>query len=159
MQKISEIISKVIQLLLIILICMLVIFTFIQVLSRFILKMPIAWSEEIIRMNFVWLIFLGAAIGVKEKTHLALDIVTSSLNGKFKFYMNILVLIIMIVTSGVLFFAGLDYVIRNIDKTAVTMNVPSNIVYISAPISALIIIFFIVEKVVMEIKIFKKRSA
>src|SRR5512137_478753 len=47
---------------------------FLQVLSRFVFKYPLPWTEEVSRIAFVYSIFVGATIAVREKTHLNIDV-------------------------------------------------------------------------------------
>jgi TRAP-type C4-dicarboxylate transport system permease small subunit len=126
--------------------------TFLQVLCRFVIHVPVVWSEELVRMSFVWMIFLGAAIALKEGAHLTLDMLVSTLNVKGQYVMRMVVLIIIFIAAGFMCYAGFSYVIRNIGKTAVTMPIPSNCVYISAPISALLMMFFSAEQFIGQIK-------
>ncbi len=48
---------------------------FLQVLSRFIFKYPLPWTEEVSRLAFVYSIFVGAVIAVRDKTHLNIDVI------------------------------------------------------------------------------------
>ena len=53
-------------------ICLIVL---VQVVARFVLKIPTPWSEELARYLLVVLTFLGASISIREESHLiALDI-------------------------------------------------------------------------------------
>ena len=55
-----------------VLVCLIVL---IQVVGRFLLKIPTPWSEELARYLLVILVFLGTTVSIKEKSHLiALDI-------------------------------------------------------------------------------------
>ena len=58
--------------------------TFLQVVFRFILKSPLAWSQDVIRLCFTYLVFLGAAWCVREKAHLNIDVVISCLKPKLR---------------------------------------------------------------------------
>ena len=40
--------------------------TFLQVLCRFVLKSPLPWSTDILRLAFTYLVFWGAAWCVRE---------------------------------------------------------------------------------------------
>lgn len=148
MKKISEKLSKIINIILFLLITVLVGVTFLQVLGRFVFKIPIVWTEELARICFVWLTFIGAAIAVREGTHLNLDMLISQLSGKLAFILHMLILIVTLIVSVILTFAGSNYVIRNTGKTAVTMPIPSNVVYIAAPIAGIIIFWFTVEQII-----------
>jgi TRAP-type C4-dicarboxylate transport system permease small subunit len=46
---------------------------FLQVLIRFVFKFPIPWTEEVSRIAFVYIIFVGATIAVREKAHINVD--------------------------------------------------------------------------------------
>ena len=48
---------------------------FMQVFTRFILGSPWKWTDEVCRYSLVWLTMLGAALGVKRHSHLAIDAV------------------------------------------------------------------------------------
>ena len=146
-KKLSGLMGKCIAGCLFVAIAVLVCVTFMQVMCRFVLKIPVAWSEEVARMSFVWLIFLGAAIAVKEGTHLVLDMVTSMVGPRLRTVMEYWVLLFMLVSSGVIFYAGSNYCMRAIGKTAVTMQIPANAVYMAVPISAALMMFFAFEKI------------
>lgn len=158
MKTISDLLSKVICGMLLVFLIVLVVVTFLQVLCRFVIRIPVVWSEEVVRMSFVWLIFLGAAIAIKEGTHLTLDMLVSAFSEKGQQFMRIIVLIIILIAAGALLYAGSSYVIRNIGITAVTMPIPSNFVYVSAPISALLMIFFSIEQLTNQIKAYFKKG-
>jgi TRAP-type transport system small permease protein len=50
-----------------------------QICSRWFAFIPRAlWTEEISRFLLIWVIFLGAAIGVRERTHFILEILGES---------------------------------------------------------------------------------
>ena len=44
---------------------------FLQVLCRFIFHVPVPWSEEAMRVLFIWGTFLGASLAVKQGAHLS----------------------------------------------------------------------------------------
>jgi TRAP-type transport system small permease protein len=46
-----------------------------QILCRFVLSISVPWTEEVSRLLFVWLAFLGAAVGVREGTMIVIDTV------------------------------------------------------------------------------------
>lgn len=41
-----------------------------QVASRFLLKLPLAWSEEVSRFLFIWFCWVGASYGAHEYLHI-----------------------------------------------------------------------------------------
>ena len=51
-----------------------------QVLCRYVLKMPLAWSEELVRLAYIAVSFSGASIAVRENTHISINILPSIIN-------------------------------------------------------------------------------
>ena len=50
-----------------------------QVVTRYILKVPLPWSEEIARYLFLWLTWVGASYATKERKHVSIDLVYEKL--------------------------------------------------------------------------------
>ena len=40
-----------------------------QIVLRFVFEMGFAWTEEIARVMFIWVIFLGAVVGMRRHLH------------------------------------------------------------------------------------------
>ncbi len=55
--------------------------TFVNVTGRYVFKKSIFFSEELARFLFVWVVFLGAAIIIKDKGHVAVTLLTDKLRG------------------------------------------------------------------------------
>lgn len=53
---------------------------FIQVIFRYALHQPLAWSEELARFLFVVCTFLGAAIATKERGHIEINFMEMTIN-------------------------------------------------------------------------------
>ena len=147
MEKVSAFMTKVINFLLIVFVSLLVAVTFIQVLCRFVFKIPVSWTEELVRMNFVWLIFL------------VMDVFTGNFKGKGKLILNVAILLMIIAIFAVLFVSGTQYCLRSVGKSAVTMPIPANCVYISAPVASLAAIFFAIERIRNEFAEYKEGKA
>ena len=44
-----------------------------QVFMRYVLNMPLIWSEEFARYLFVWVAFIGAGYGVRRGIHISME--------------------------------------------------------------------------------------
>lgn len=55
-----------------------------QVLTRYVLKFGVPWTDEAARFLFLWSTFLGAAIAQRSNTHIRVSILTDRLKGKAK---------------------------------------------------------------------------
>ena len=53
-----------------------IVVTFAQVVCRYVFQAPLPWSEELARYCFVWIVFLGATLGLEKGVHIGVDILT-----------------------------------------------------------------------------------
>lgn len=54
------------------------------VLTRYVTQQPAAWSGEVAGIAFAWLVFVGAAAGVKYGAHMAIDMLVVRLPAKLR---------------------------------------------------------------------------
>ncbi|MDR1534810.1 MAG: TRAP transporter small permease [Planctomycetota bacterium] len=144
----SALLAKGISFFLFVFMSILIIVTFLQVFFRFVVHFPAVWTEEVARMSFAWLIFLGSAVAVREGTHLTLDMLAAALPPRLRSIPRYWVLFLVLALSGVVSYAGASYCVRSAGKTAVTLPIPSNCVYLAVPVSGTIMIFFALEKLI-----------
>lgn len=146
MKKISEKIEKLINYMLIILMSVLAISTILQVLSRFILKAPIIWTEEVTRTAFIWIALLGSTLATKYDKHLALDFLSNKVPESILYYIRLLVHAIMIIVSFIFIFGGWSFIQKNISRVSITTGMPMYYTYFSLPFAGVITLFFLIEK-------------
>lgn len=81
-----------------------------QVGSRWIPLIPRAlWTEEISRFLLVWVIFLGGAIGVRERSHFVLEVLTPHSSPLVNQLWEAFVIILELAFCGIFFFRGFSY--------------------------------------------------
>lgn len=47
----------------------------VHVFFRYVVKSPLTWSEEATRYLFIWFVFLGISYGIKNDTHIRVNII------------------------------------------------------------------------------------
>lgn len=76
--------TSVIEYLIATMVAILSVIVLLQVVFRYGLNSPLAWTEEMSRFLLIWIVLLGAAIGIKRKSHFSVDIVTRKLPDKLR---------------------------------------------------------------------------
>jgi TRAP-type C4-dicarboxylate transport system permease small subunit len=64
---------KIPEVLLAVLIAVLVIFLTASVIGRYVFDIGLSWSDEASRLLFIWVVFLGFAVGVRHRAHIGVD--------------------------------------------------------------------------------------
>ena len=129
----------------------LTIMVFLQVLYRYVLHSPLAWSEEFAMFLFQWCIFIGAALAIRHGYHFHVDLVTSRLSGKWKSALQMLSSAIIFVVAYTMVHMGINMVLSN-EYIYPTLQIRVSYAYLAFPVSGVLIIIYQVPILVREIK-------
>jgi len=110
--------------------------TALQVVCRFILKMPLAWSDELGTFSFVWFALLGAAVAVREKAHIGVDAVTRLLPARHQSLIALGTLFLVQLFLVCLAKFGIDLLLRIGDQRSSGLQIEIFWLYLSLPVSA-----------------------
>lgn len=114
-----------------------------QVFFRYVLNSPLIWSEELARYLFVWITFLGAGYGVKNKLHVEMGIVFNKLPLIWKkivqVFINLSVMASYIfIIPGAVKFMKIQHPI-----SATTLDIPLSFLFAAAPVGCSLLVFFL----------------
>lgn len=77
-----------------------------QVLTRFVLHQPAAWTEALTRVLLVWMVCLGAALAVRVGALVTFDVLRNIGGGRFGKFFQLVGLAFSILFFSVLAFSG-----------------------------------------------------
>lgn len=82
MDKLTKAITKALEKILIVLMAVIVIDVSWQIFTRFVLRDPSSFSEELAGFLLIWIGLLGASYALYTRVHLGIDILTAKLEVK-----------------------------------------------------------------------------
>ena len=116
-----------------------------QIVSRYTALIPSwIWTEELSRFLFIWMIMLGAMIGIREHTHFEVD-VWPELSPRAD------ALLKMVAGFGVLVFAlvfvwwGIQFVRFGWDQTSELADLPMPFIFVAWPLTGITWLAFLGE--------------
>ena len=112
------------------------------VFSRYVLVRTFTWYDEIARGCFVWLTFLGAAVGVKRQAHFRLHILVDRLSPRLRQATVILLPLVVIIFAGVLIQQGLVFLELGKFQQTPVMGLPKTWIYVAIPIGGALMILY-----------------
>ena len=112
------------------------------VFSRYVMVRTFTWYDEIARGCFVWLTFLGAAVGVKRAAHFRLHILVDRLPPRFRQGAEILLPLAVIIFAGVLIQQGLVFLELGKFQQTPVMGLPKMWIYVAIPIGGALMILY-----------------
>ena len=135
-----------------VLVVALAVVVFLQVFNRFVLKAPLAWSEDLAMLLFQWVAFLGAAVGVKRMRHFGIELVVRKLSEKSRHWIEILVPFIVGIVAVTMITEGYKLIQFNINRIYSSMDLSYIWAYLPIPLSGVLIIIFLIQQEVRRLK-------
>ena len=133
--------------------------TFLQVLSRYVLKAPFPWSQDVLRIAFAWMVFWGAAWCVKERGHLCVDALLSTFPKKLRTAVEIVINIVLCGFFVFLVIYGGKFAITGLTQMAPYLPIPMTLYYASIPSAAAVMLYYMVQVIFEDIcSLFKKEE-
>jgi len=116
-----------------------------QVFTRFILRNPSSYTEELARYLLIWGGLLTAAYIVSTRMHLAIDILHDRMSPALRRLTDLLIQsLIFLFALSVLVIGGVKLVLITLylDQTSAALQIPVGYVYTVLPLSGLIIMVY-----------------
>ena len=126
-----------------------------QVFTRFVIKNPSSWTEELAIFLLIWIGLLGSAVALKYKAHLGIDIIVSRLSpAKQKAVGLFVCACIAFFCIAVLLFGGIKLVavVLMNNQLSPALQIKMGYVYLALPISGIFMLIYTIELAVEVIK-------
>ena len=141
----TGLLDKLVKLLITSCLAMMVIVVTWQVISRYALGDPSAWTEEVARMLLIWVGLLGGVYAYREKAHLGLDLLRQKVGAIGHQRLNIIsdiccglfALTVLVIGGGSL--VQLTWELR---QTTAALGIPMAWVYVVLPLSGVLIVYY-----------------
>jgi TRAP-type C4-dicarboxylate transport system permease small subunit len=123
----------------------LAVIVFIQVFNRFVLKTPLAWSEDLAMLLFQWVVFVGAALGVKRMRHFGIELVVRQLPERIRHRVELLTPIVMAIVALVMIVQGWTILGLNRNRIYATMDLSYTWAFLPIPLSGVLILIYLIQ--------------
>lgn len=116
-----------------------------QVFTRFVLRQPSSFTEELARYMMIWVGLLGSAYATGKKSHLALDLLTARLGGARKRLSEFVVHSIVLLFALAVMVGGggrLVWIQLSLGQQSAALQWKLGYVYLAVPIAGVLIVFY-----------------
>lgn len=114
-----------------------------QVFTRYVLKNPSTWSEELVSYLFAWMSLLGASIVTSESGHMNIPVLVDRLNPQMRSYMRILhELIALLFSLAILVYGGWQISRLAMGQMTSSLGVTVGIFYFVMPLCGVLNIIY-----------------
>jgi len=145
LNRICFYVDKVLEWLLVVIIGVMVINVLWQVFTRFVIRDPSTYTEELARFLLIWVALFGASYAVSKRLHLAIDYFTLKFTGKTKLYSRLFIdfcvfmfALFAMVVGGI----RLVTLTLTLEQVSAALQIKLGYVYLVLPLSGFLIMFY-----------------
>jgi len=136
LQRISDILNRITEGILIIVLSGMAVVVFLQVIFRYVLNLPLFWTEELARYCLVWASLLGSAVAVKRGQHIAVTIFMERLPPALRRGLTMMALISVAAILTIILWGGIQLVAITRAQISPALRVSMSVPYLAVPVGA-----------------------
>lgn len=118
-----------------------------QVVFRYVIAAPLPWSEELARYCFVWIVFLGGAVGLSRGIHLGVDLLVNMLPEAGRRGFEALTSVLIACFAVTVIYASVPVLEMNMFQRSPALGAQMTWIYIAIPVSMGLIFLICAERV------------
>jgi TRAP-type C4-dicarboxylate transport system permease small subunit len=124
-----------------------------QIIARFTELIPHwIWTEEMARFLFIWMVMLGAMIGVRDASHFECD-VWPELKPRANALLRIVSTVFVLLFALVFVWYGIRFVQFGWDQTSELADMPMTWIFIAWPLTGITWLLFGTERILEDLRI------
>jgi len=143
--RVLTLVEKTLELICTVFVGAIVLVLFYAVVMRYVFHMPPAWSIEVSRFMFLWMVMFGAALVTREKSHIKIDFIVNWLPLKVRFLWINLLRLVMLAFCGVLIYYGVKILPIVGQANTPTLEMSMGWLYASVPAGGFLMGVYILE--------------
>ena len=122
-----------------------------QIVTRFIFRDPLFWTEEAARYLFVWLVAIGSAECVRNRSHIAMDVFTTLLPPRPRLILSIVLNTAIVAALLFLCWYGFFGTLRAHRVMSVAVGVQESLLYGALPVGAALLAIRMVAVIIGDV--------
>ena len=130
----------------------------IEVIARYVFHRPLLWTEEVAKLAFTWLAFLGAAIAARHNEHIRVETLVEFLPARIRHGVAILTRGACVMFLAIVAVYSTLFMISEIDSTSAAMEISKAWWVLPIPISTALICMYMLKDLVTVIRDRRERA-
>jgi TRAP-type C4-dicarboxylate transport system permease small subunit len=128
-----------------------------QIVMRYVVSMPLSWSEELALLAFGWVTLLTTALAVRSATHVRMAALDAILPPTPRKALAVAISLAVAALGIYIALGGWEYVAMSIGMTSAAVAYPISWQNLGAPVCGILLCLFSLEQIYLQL--FKKISS
>ncbi len=129
-----------------------VVLTLLQVTSRYALQSPYPWTEELARIDLIYLTFFGSIVAFQRREHLKIDILVHALPQGSRRWLRVIVDMASTLVLGVVVWQGAPLLHKFWPMLSAALNWPTTVFYFPVVFACLVMLIYTAQDLVAAIR-------
>ena len=143
MDAIRKPVNKLVEIMSIVIMAILVLLVTWQVAVRYLFSNPSAWTEQLSRYTFVWLVLVNAAYIFGKREHMNIGFIVGKFGPRMKLVCGVFTeTVILLFALSVLAIGGISAVKLAASQTDAALGISMGFVYMAMPVSGVLTTFY-----------------
>ena len=125
---------------------LMVVVVFAQVVAR-LTAGSITWSEELARYIMIYLTYVGASVGVKRKSHIAIEFINGRIPRRAEDTVDIVANLLCLFSCAIMFRYGIRLVDLTMAQKTPAMQIPMGVAYFSMVLGSLLMVIHFITNI------------
>lgn len=119
------------------LLVLLVLDVWLGVLVRYVIPLPLTFTEELARYLMIWMALLAVSSGITHREHIGVEFVFGRLPAPLRRWLAVTFNVIAFVFFFALFWYGIGFTVRGFSRLTMIYSIPKGYPFIGVPLAAL----------------------
>lgn len=133
------------------LLCAMVVTTGSQVVSRYLLNIPLVWTEELGRHLMIWMVFLASTIIYRRKQHISIDLLGDRMSPRGRAILGLVITLVLAFFFVLMVQYGWELTTRTMTQRSSAMRYPMGYAYAALPVSGVLLLLYAAENAVSDV--------
>jgi TRAP-type C4-dicarboxylate transport system permease small subunit len=154
-----DLVYRLLQVLVTLLMAILIIPVVLQILSRFTEWIPrYIWTEEVARFCFIWIIMLGSMLAVRDDTHFDLEVLPTPKTPHGRAVARLIRHGAMLLVALTFVWFGYEFALFGFEQESELSGLNMLAIHIAWPLAGAVYVLFLGEKIVQDLRIYRDRN-
>lgn len=147
MKKMTQVLDKVLEVVLCVMVVLMVFGCVWQIFTRFVLRDPSDWTEEFVKYTLIWTTMLGVPYAYGKDKHISIGFVTGTFTRKGaamdKIFNDILILVLSVV---IMIVGGIMVSMNAVGQVSAALQIPMQIYYAGVPVCGVMMVLYSIPR-------------
>jgi TRAP-type C4-dicarboxylate transport system permease small subunit len=107
-----------------------------QIFMRYVVRQSTAWSEPVLQMAIIYMVYLGCAAAFRSGALVAIDILANALSGRAREALRLVLLVLALILLGHMFWYGWEMAERARFNVNPTLGISMSWGFLAIPVGA-----------------------